>query len=594
MTGSEPSVSAVQWATILLFVELSAVFAETRLSLSEATIIYLACGRAIRYWWFLAPGVGNLAHPGWIYQLYLRYSPIAKALGIAEKIPWFYSPLSPEPWIMRTFFHPEWVIIAVWTIVYFLTSTCGNIVLNILTYNIYVVVEKLPFPLAYPVVDTLNTMVERDWRRMAVLGGSMIIGMIYNFFLYVLPLIFRTLKKVSLSIIPIPWVDWNILVQQLFPGASLGIATDLSIAAFGFIIPFQVALGLFIGSFALYFIGNHLLVSQGLTGFAQEYVYSMPISTAWQRSVLWVWAMPMIGFGLAVGVIPLILHPNVMVRAMKALKSVKETPIGFPLWLLIALYIIPTLTISVIDYWLAPDLPLIFYILLNVVWPFLLMIVMIRGQGLGVNINIPYVREMSFKTIGYTGIDSWFVPIYLPAAWTIDFKICDMTLTRHRDLILSLFIASPIALIFGFLTVQSLWNLAPIPSSVYPGVLYSWPVEATIQSIFISPQAAEFFRAERIVYGFVVGSILYVIGERLRIAPVIVGIAGGLGSAIPSATSTLIGAIIGVIVSKIIGKESWRAYRGVMFAGLLLGEGLIVTIGSGVAIIMNSMWAAPY
>jgi len=594
MTGSAPAESAIQWAAILLFVELSAVFAGTRLSLAEAIVIYLASGRAIRYSWFLAPPTGNLSHPGWIYQLYLRYSPISKALGIADKIPWFYAPVSSDIWIIRTFLHPEWTPVVIWTIVYFIVSICGNVVLNILTYNIYVVMEKLPFPLAYPIVDSVKTIVERDWRKMTVLGGATAVGMVYGLFLYILPLLFKVLRNVSMSIIPIPWIDWNTLIQGILPGASLGIATDIAIMALGFIIPFQVALGLLIGSIALYIVGNHLLVNYGLTGFSQEYTFGMSIATAWQRSMLWAWAMPIVGFSLAIGVIPLLLHPNVMIRAIKSLKALRETPIEISPWLLLILYLIPTLTLTIMDYWLAPDMPIPFYILLNVLWPFLLMIVTVRGQGLGIGIGIPYVREMTFKAIGYGGIDAWFVPIYLPAAWTTDLKVCDMTLTKHKDFILSLFIISPIGLLFGFLTLQSLWSLAPIPSSEYPGVLYSWPIEATMQSLFISPQAAEFFRIDRILYGFIAGSILYTIGEQLGFAPLIVGIAGGLSSAIPTAISTFIGAVIGIIVSRAVGSEWWRMYRGVIFAGILLGEGLIISVGTGLAVIARSMWSAPY
>jgi hypothetical protein len=227
MTGSTPSLGAVQWATILLFVELAAVFAGTKLTLQEAVIIYLVSGQTIKYWWFLAPSTGNLTHPGWIYQLYLRYAPIAKALGIAEKIPWFYSPMSAEPWIMRTFFHPEWTIVAVWSIAYFLAALFGDLAMSVLTYNIYVVAEKLPFPLVYPVVDTTKALIERDWRRMGVLAGTAAVSMAYAFVLYTLPLIGRVFWNVELSVIPVPWIDWNSYIHMVLPGVSLGIATDL-------------------------------------------------------------------------------------------------------------------------------------------------------------------------------------------------------------------------------------------------------------------------------------------------------------------------------------------------------------------------------
>jgi len=592
MTGSAPATSAIQWAAILLFLEMTAVFAGSRLSLSEAIIIYLACGQTIKFWWFLAPQLGNLSHPGWIYQIYLRYSPIAKSLGLADKIPWFYAPSSPEIWIHRTFFHPEWMPVALWTIAYFVAALFGDLAMSILAYHIYVVSENLPFPLANPVVDTAKTLVEREWRRMGVLGASTLVAMIYGFLLYSLPLISSTFWKISLRPIPIPWIDMNDHMQSILPGASFGVMTDLAVYATGFIIPFQAALGMLIGATALYIFGNHFLIKYGLTGFAKEYSYGMSIQLAWQRSVLWIWGMIIVGFGLAIGLIPILLHPRYVINALKSLGRIRGG--ALPIRLIIGLFLGSTITLSIIDYLLAPDLPIVFYILLNVIWPFLLILITVRGEGIGVGFSIPYVREMTFKGIGYTGINAWFVPIYLPSSWVTQFKICDMTSTSHKDFIKATFIIFPLALLFGFLTTQSLWSLAPIPSSDYPGVLYSWPVQATIQSLFISPQAAEFFKVERILYGFIAGAILYVIGDRLGFAQTVVGVAGGLGSSIPSAFSVFIGNIIGMVIAQIIGEKLWREYRGIIFAGILLGEGLIISLGTGLAIIMRSMWAAPY
>ena len=592
MTGSAPSISAIQWAAILLFLEMTTVFAGSRLTLQEAIIIYLACGQTIKFWWFLAPQLGNLSHPGWIYQIYLRYSPVSKALGLADKIPWFYAPSSPEVWIQRTFFNPEWAPVAIWTIAYFAAAICGDLAMSILAYHIYVVSEKLPFPLAEPVVVTAKTLVGREWRRLGVLSISTLIAMVYGFVLYSLPLISSTFWKVTVRPIPVPWIDMNALIQSILPGASFGIMTDLAIYAMGFIIPFQAALGMLIGATAIYIFGNHLLVRYGITGFAEEYSYGMSIQLAWQRSVLWIWGMVIVGFGVAIGLVPILLHPKRVSDAFKSLGRIRGAQL--PIRLIIGLFLGSTIALSIVDHLLAPDLPFIYFILLNVIWPFLLIIIMVRAEGIGVTFNVPYVRELTLKAIGYPGIDAWFVPIYLPSSWVTQFKICDMTSTSHKDFIKATFIIFPIALIFGFLTTQSLWSLAPIPSSDYPGVLYSWPVQATIQALFISPEAAEFFRAERILYGFAVGAVLYALGDRLGFAQTVVGVAGGLSSAIPSAFSVFLGSIIGLVISQFIGEERWREYRGIIFAGILLGEGLVISIGTGLAIIIRSMWAAPY
>jgi hypothetical protein len=142
--------------------------------------------------------------------------------------------------------------------------------------------------------------------------------------------------------------------------------------------------------------------------------------------------------------------------------------------------------------------------------------------------------------------------------------------------------------------MQSFWSLAPIPSSVYPGVQYTWPVLATFQGLFISPQSGEYFVAPRILYGFISGVAMYAVGDRLGFASTVVGIAGGSMSAPPNAVSTFIGAVISLAFSRRMGKERWNRYRGIIFAGVLLGEGLIVVVGAAIAIISRGMWAAPY
>lgn len=597
MTGSAPATSAIQWATILLFLEMTAVFAGSRLSLSEAIIIYLACGQTMKFWWFLAPTTGNLTHPGWIYQIYLRYSPVTKALGLAEKVPWFYAPSSPEVWIFRTLFHPEWMPVAIWTIAFFAAAIFGDLAMSLLAYQLYVVAEKLPFPLADPVVDTAKTLVEREWKKMGVLGTTTLVALIYGFVLYALPLVSAAFWNVRVAPIPIPWIDQNALIQAVLPGASFGIGTDLAVYAMGFIIPYQAALGILIGSAALYIFGNHFLVRYGLTGFAEEYSYGMSIHFAWQRSVLWAWAMIIVGFGLAIGIVPLLMRPKTVSGALRALGRIRAGAVGISIYLILGLFLGSTVALSIVDYLLAPDLPIYFYILLNVAWPFILILVTARAQGVGVSFQIPYVREMTLKGIGYPGINAWFVPIYLPSTWAQDFKICDMTTTSQRDYIKATFVIFPLALVFGFITVQSLWSLAPIPSADYPGVLYTWPVQATIQSLFISPEAAEFFRYDRILYGFIAGAALFILGDRLGFAHTVVGVAGGLGgvhSPIPFAFSVFIGSIIGMAMGQIIGEDLWREYRGIIFAGILLGEGLIISLGTGLVVIMRSMWAAPY
>ena len=95
------------------------------------------------------------------------------------------------------------------------------------------------------------------------------------------------------------------------------------------------------------------------------------------------------------------------------------------------------------------------------------------------------------------------------------------------------------------IAIQLLWSRDTFPQ-----------LRAAIQSLFISPEAAEFSRHEGILYGFVVGVAAFVIRDRSGFADTVVRAAGGLDTAIPYAFSTFIGNIIGMPIAEIIGEEN--------------------------------------
>ncbi|MDH5686713.1 MAG: OPT/YSL family transporter [Candidatus Bathyarchaeota archaeon] len=586
------STSAVQWATILLFIEICRLSGKP-LTLQESIVIYLGSYQALKYTYFLSPGLSNLSHPGWIYQIYYRNSPIAKAFGIADKIPEFYAPLSLAPWLERSFFHAEWTLPAFVLVTFLIGQIAVELSLSLLAYALYVKVENLPYPLAIPAVDAVDTLIERDWKRLGFLSTVAAISAVYSYVLYVMPLTSRVLYEQTMSIIPVPWVDFNVQLQKILPGASLGIATDLGAFALGLIIPFKATVGMLIGTVAVYTFGNFFLVRYNITGFASDYEYGMAIQSAVQRSLLHAWAMPIIGLAIAVGCMPLVLHYKIIEQTFSVLKNFRKSTDISPMWVFVP-FLGGSIYVSIVDYFLAPDLPVYVYLFLNGIWSFLYVLIVARGQGIGVSFAVPYVREMTIKSTGYTGINAWFAPVLLPSSQTQNLKICDMTKTRFKDFLIAISIIWPIAIILGLVFMQSFWSLAPIPSATYPGVLYTWPIEATFQSIFISTTSPEYFQVSRLLYGLIIGMVLYAVLDRLGLALVMVGIAGGVSSTPPAILSAFIGQIIGKIIRRHMGTEWWNKYRGITFAGVLLGSGLIVSIGAAVAIIIKSMWAFPY
>lgn len=89
-----------------------------------------------------------------------------------------------------------------------------------------------------------------------------VIGFIYGMFLYGLPMIGSALGY-PMQFLPIPWFDANEFLERFLPGASFGIATELLLFAFGMVLPFNILVSMFIGSFGVFFILNWLLVKFG-------------------------------------------------------------------------------------------------------------------------------------------------------------------------------------------------------------------------------------------------------------------------------------------------------------------------------------------
>jgi len=589
ITLSPIGMSVVQWATILLFLELSRLTGKP-LTKQEIIVIFLGTVGASRFLWFLQPSLSESNKPGWLYQIYFAHSPAVQMFGLSDKIPWFYSPVSEDPWIFRTFFHPSWIPILLNTIAFGVAAYISDVCLGLVMYRLYVVEEKLPFPRVRPVVAACDALIEREWTRMGVLSIVSILSALYGFAAYVFPLLTKTFMGRAYTLIPIPWYDFTPTLQLFVPGISFGIATSLSTLGYGFIIPFKAALGTLIASIAIYIIGNPFIIQNKISDFYKDYSVGMNLQNVWQRSFLHMWAMPLIGFGLAIGVTPLLLNIKVIRRIFSGLGGKGAARELY--WVLLA-YLAVTIGLSLWDYYLAPDTPIIIFIFLNTIWLFISALIRVRGMGYGLEFGIPYMRELTMKISGYTGINGWFVPtLYGGVGWAQNFKICDMTQTRKIDYIIGVYIALPIGLLVAFYYMQSFWTLAPIPSNVYPGVLYSWPILSTFQSLFITPEGSKFFVVDRIIYSFIIGVVLYVIGSKLGFPELVVGMAAGIASPIPTAITTFIGAALGLVLGKYI--RFWRKNVGLIVAGIVLGEGLITSIGASIIIIAKSVFALPY
>jgi len=578
-------VSGVIWATLLLFVELSRLSGRP-LSRQEASVIFIGSGIVTT---FIIPVT-------WTYQIYLRNSPISNVFHIQEEIPPFYAPASSRLWETRTFLDSEWFFPITVSIAFYILNIITNLSTGLLTFHIFWKTERLDFPVHRVGGEACIVLTEREPDKLQAFALCSLVGLLYSAIQYTVPFITEALGF-HWRAIPIPWIDLNNYVQLVLPGASFGVGTDILSISWGFIIPFNVVISMFFGSFAFYFIGNALLIHLGLTQFSEIYRYGMNIATAWQRSMLYAWASPIIGIAAGIGVIPLIQKRDIVRKATSAMSKGK----GANLWFLLAGFLGGTIGSTALALYLAPTFPAWPLLLVSTGWSFIFVLACARSFGVtGVGFDIPNINYFAYLASGYTGYDIWFVPVVVEtsgggASWCAQFVMADIPGTSPRRLLKPWLLSLPIALMMAFVWVSSFWKLAPIPSHVYPGADIYYPAQAIIQSLWIT-RSLETFRPLWITMGFILSSVILLIIDYLHFPISMVGVAAGSISPIPATVAIMIGALIGKVLraNRLLGKENFEKYRVMMVAGIAAGESIAVVIGSAIVIIIRSLWFKLY
>jgi len=609
-TGSVP----VAWFTLLLWVEL-AKLSGRQVTKQEACMILILTG---------AEMVFPLGH---VYNAWYRESPIAHLFGIAPYVPnWAAPPPEAKILELRTFFHPAWF----WDSV---NNMPGPITLSIITTiiwgllyfglalwarEIFMEAERLPFPLEQMSGITIATLTGEKRKPLYLLAVTAMVGFVWGFIVYAFPFLMQVITGKSITIIPIPWYDFSPQVERFMPGAIFGLSTDIGPIASGFVFPLPTIIGICIGSYAVWFFGNWLVnknweawglpdTNPDVPGVQSWWEPGMNIHMMWQRSVLYFWMTTIVGIALAVGLSPVIRRPQIVYKALtmmlkpRAAKKRYTDPISFtkvtlPMLLVgiiggvaVFVYLVPNFVAAAP--WMLP---------IMVVMPFITTLIGGRMRGETGVVWTPqgYIENLFYYASGYSGVDVWFAPNIMVATghgrlqW---FKIAEITETKTLDLIKAYWLLLPVAMIVGYLYVQLFWWLAPIPSGRYPGAAIYWDISATMRSLWIKGRELPgLFAVDRLVVSFVVGTILYIVLDYLHSPISFIALGAGMSSITPGVTTWLIGGLIAYMIRKRMGKEWWDEYKMVLAGGLVVGEGLAVTLAVSVSLIIASMWAMPY
>jgi hypothetical protein len=584
--------SVVPLITLLIFTEIAVLY-HNPLTIQECAVILgpaTAAGSAI----FL-----NL-----IFKAYYTTNPLLGLFQInpLEIPPWWGPPSTSQVYLLRTFFHPDYLLPILISSFTWISGSTGALFMAFIGREIFIENENLPFPMQQIQATTVTVLAERNEDRMTVFAWVGIISFIYGLILYTIPT-YTNVAKIPIRVLPIPWIDLTQDIELYIPGGGFGIATDLIVLSMGLVIPKFVVIGLFLGSFVRFLVVNPLLVSFGISGWATRWTPGMDFTRIFQDSTLFYWLNPIIGTGLAIAIVPLVLQGKNFGRALKRAFNIgkssdsKERISGPPLktiWMLL-LFIPGMLGPLLVDIYLVPDFPVFPLILYELVFPFFFLLASGRMVATtGVGFDFPYLNEITILSggaFGYTKLEAWFLPLTPNPgwAWLQSLKLAQLTKTSYRSWIATNLISYPIALISGLLYMQLFWQIAPIPSDIYPAPGIMWPINLFHKSTWITRPVGIFDLPTIGFWGIGTG-VLVAITHFIGGITSIVGAVAGFSLPLPVAFTQLLGMLIGLLISKQKGKDWLNNYKTTIAAGMGLGEGLAIVLGVIFALAYNAIW----
>jgi hypothetical protein len=511
---------------------------------------------------------------------------------LPELIPnWYAPPLNSPSVILRDLLRPDILFpIAfmqiVYLLIFFMDTSLGYLLFRVTEE------QELPFPTAQISASAVTTLSEMPKEKMSTVTLAALFAVIYSAVVYI-P------QVLGFPIIPVPWIDFNSALEKLLPGASFGVATDPISFVAGLVVPFNVALSLFIGSFLVYFVGNCVLVRLHLF---TDWALGMSVSLAYQRSVLSYWFYLQLGFGVVVAIVTIAFNLRAVVAAFRRPREIEERTV-FSSRNLVIVYVASAVALALlINYFTSFDLLLL--VLLLVLWKFIAsaMSTLTLGSA-GISTSVPYVNNLAIYASGYPKVDIWYVPGLDastsgggPAGTVYMFKVAKMTETRPSDLIRGLILAVILSRILSIVFAAVLWKISPIPSTLYRAVDIYWPIGIIMNGIWVTHGIDIYAGAPYLLTGAITGLVLAVLENLFRLSLVsAAGFLAGILTPIPSAFSLFIASLISRILRANPGTSvSWENHKMDIAVGIVLGAAIVVVLSTAILMLSRGVWVLPY
>ncbi|OGF45259.1 MAG: peptide transporter [Candidatus Firestonebacteria bacterium RIFOXYC2_FULL_39_67] len=594
--------SAAQWVTIILFAEI-AKRSYTSLRKQEIYLLYYVAGTMI------AGEFGGL-----IWNQYFVQSQAAIGFGIADKIPhWIAPPADSEAILKRTFFHKDWIKPIALVIVSMVLYRISWFTFGYTLFRVTSDIEKLPFPMAPLAVQGATALAEstekkETWRWRIFSIGAMI-GVIFGAVYVGLPTVTNAMFNQTLQLLPVPFVDMTKNTESLLPATPTGITMNIGVILTGFILPFWLVVGTFIGVI-IGFIANPMLYKAGILSRWRPGMDA--IGTSFSNSLDF-WLSFGIGIAFAVAAVGIyqIIKTVRSSRKEAALKgeifgnAVPEGRGDFPIPLALGIFVFTTICTVIIGKLLIPGFPIFFFIFFGFIFTPINSYISARMIGMsGQWAGIPMVREATFILSGYKGADIWFAPIPIDnyGGYAQKFREIELTGTKITSIIKAEIFMVPLILVCSIVFWQFIWKLGPIPSAAYPYAQKMWELQALNSSVWISSTVSgnslllQVLKPMIMVAGFTSGIVAFLLITILGLpAMLFYGLIRGIGALPHLILPEIFGALLArFYFIKRFGKEQWMQYAPILAVGYAAGIGLIGMVCIAIALISKSVSPLPF
>jgi len=595
---------AAQWVTLILFIEIAKRSFIT-LKRQEIYIILLAT----------AALAGGGAFGPVMYNQYFIQSPYAKAFGLTDLIPRFAVPPAGSPALLqRTFFHSDWVKPIAILVTTSTLHLLNSLTLGYIFFRVTSDFERLEFPMApvqtQGVLALADLAAKKDTQRWRIFTIGAMLGVIYGAFYVFIPTITGLTMSKPFMLIPIPFVDFTSQLGSRFPAAIFGMVNRPGQFPIGFVLPFWVVVGHFIGSVGAKTIANPLIYKH--TDFLKTWQPGMGAIPASVSTTIDFWVSVTIGTGLAVFVISII-SIFIRLRSARGKGHLEKTAApavvadrgDYPIWIAIGLWFFATLAYVLLVRYLVPDFPIWIPVSFGFLLTPALTYISARMYGItGVSdqTSFPYLIEGTYILSGYRGAAIWYAPLpyFNHGGIAQGFKQMEILKIRFTSWYKTAAMTLGIMLFCSFTFWSIIWRMAPIPSTIYPYVQRMWPQQAMMQALWISSTVESSVGRSFLLGGLKKAVIGWTFLTSLGLAGIFslvkwpmalfYGILGGIPMLPHNAVPMFLGGMIGrYFFARRIG-PGWRNMTPLLTAGYGCGIGLAGAASVAIALIAKTVF----